>query len=272
VSGAAGHGPPDGRCRCQACRDAHAAYQRRRTYLVATGRWHPWADAAPVRDHVLRLRAARLTIRQIAAAADVGQTLVYGLLRGGQSRIRSRQAAALLAVPPRPGTAGNLRGTARVAAAGTARRLQALMVVGWPAAYLAGRVGYETAALRRLAGGQQPMTLAGTAATVRGLYDELWDMPGPSARTRVFALRRGWVPPMAWDDDEIDDPAAQPQGAAAAAGNHGRVAALVESSEELIAQGLTLAQAADRLRVPRNSLERARLRRGLRLTPSQDAA
>ena len=33
--------------------------------------------------------------------------------------------------------------------------------------------------------------------------------PGPSARIRGDALRRGWHSPLLWDDD-IDDPAARP--------------------------------------------------------------
>jgi AraC-like DNA-binding protein len=260
------------RCRCPACRHANSAYKARRAYLAAAGRWHPWAPAAPVRGHLRHLRAAGLTVRQIAAAAGVSETLVYGLLRGGSERLRRRQAAALVTVVPAPGAAGRLSGTALVPAAGTTRRLRALMVCRWPAAELARRLGVHPYTVRRLAAGQH-RTSAAAAAGARVLYDDLWDRPGPSQRTRALALARGWAPPLAWDDDEIDDPAAAPQGIAASTGSgHGRVAALVEDSEELLAQGYTLAQAADRFGVSRNSLERARLRSGLRLSGGRDAA
>ena len=36
---------------------------------------------------------------------------------------------------------------------------------------------------------------------------------GPGAeRARSTAKRKGWAPPMAWDDDTIDDPQAKPVG------------------------------------------------------------
>jgi hypothetical protein len=50
----------------------------------------------------------------------------------------------------------------------------------------------------------------GTAGQVARVYDELAMTPGPSTRARDAAARRGWVPPLAWDDDEIDDPQARP--------------------------------------------------------------
>ena len=58
-----------------------------------------------------------------------------------------------------------------------------------------------------------------TATAVRALYRELWDQPPPegtpaerqaAARARNHARRQGWCPPAAWDDDEIDHPAAVP--------------------------------------------------------------
>ena len=53
-----------------------------------------------------------------------------------------------------------------------------------------------------------------TAETVRKLYDELSMIPGPSVKSRQYATRRGWPPPLSWNDDDgpgcIDDPAAKP--------------------------------------------------------------
>jgi hypothetical protein len=62
---------------------------------------------------------------------------------------------------------------------------------------------------------------------------------------------------MAWDDDASDDPEAVPQGIADDAVSRDRVTAMVEDSEELLGQGYTLAQAAERLGVSANTLERA---------------
>jgi hypothetical protein len=62
-------------------------------------------------------------------------------------------------------------------------------------------------------------------------------------------------------------PAATPQGIdTGRAQRQGRVARLVDDSEELLAWGYTLTQAAERLGVSPNSLEQARPRRGLRLS------
>lgn len=153
-----------------------------------------------------------------------------------------------------------------VAAAGTARRLRALMVMRWPAAELARRLGLPAQAVGDLVA-DRPLATPETAAAVQALYDELWDRPRPCERTRSRALARGWAPPMAWDDDAIDDPEAVPQGVADdAASRRGRVTAMVEDSEELLGQGYTLAQAAGRLGVSASTLGRARLRRGLRLS------
>ena len=43
-------------------------------------------------------------------------------------------------------------------------------------------------------------------------YDELSMRQGPSVRNR----RLGYPPPLAWDDETIDDPRARPKGATSA--------------------------------------------------------
>lgn len=53
-----------------------------------------------------------------------------------------------------------------------------------------------------------------TAADVAAVYDRLSmivpDWHRYRTRTRNAALARGWLPPLAWDDDTIDDPTAEP--------------------------------------------------------------
>ena len=58
-----------------------------------------------------------------------------------------------------------------------------------------------------------------TAETTKRIYDECW-ATAPTAhnhheqagitRARTVAAHYGWVPPLAWDDDTIDDPGAHP--------------------------------------------------------------
>jgi hypothetical protein len=99
------------------------------------------------------------------------------------------------------------RGVARkVPAIGTHRRIQALMANGWSVDQIMDRAGY------RKSGNwikYDATTLhVNTAAKIAEVYNELWDKPGPSKWTRTWARNQGYLPPLAWDDDTIDDPAA----------------------------------------------------------------
>jgi hypothetical protein len=66
---------------------------------------------------------------------------------------------------------------------------------------------------------RQGQVTKATAAAVVALYDELWNatptagsasLAGGITRAKKVAQGYGWPPPMAWDDDTIDDPAARP--------------------------------------------------------------
>ena len=94
---------------------------------------------------------------------------------------------------------------------GTVRRVQALQRLGWSAEVMSHMLGHSGAYLNvtinrdgRLGVHQR------TAEKVRDLYERLSMTIGPSDITRRRALRAGWAPPMAWDDDTIDDPNAAP--------------------------------------------------------------
>lgn len=95
---------------------------------------------------------------------------------------------------------------------GTRRRLQALAVIGWSPALLATRLGWRAPnSVRNLMSATGPAQVnIRTAAAVCALYDDLAMTAGPSMRARRHAERAGWVPPLAWDDANLDDPAAGP--------------------------------------------------------------
>lgn len=95
---------------------------------------------------------------------------------------------------------------------GTRRRLHALTAVGWSAHALAERLGVTQGVVAALST-RTKRVHPSTAAAVRRLYDDLWDQTPPAAgseRARRYAAAQGWPPPMAWDDDDLDDPAATP--------------------------------------------------------------
>jgi hypothetical protein len=92
------------------------------------------------------------------------------------------------------------------------------MARAWPLAEIARHAGTDEATLQRLLaykGKPTPGLLWGIA----GAYERLWDAQ-PSRRTEAEreaadaalqrARRMGWAPPMAWDDDLIDDPVGRP--------------------------------------------------------------
>ena len=210
-----------GRCRCTPCRTAAADAARHRYRMIAYGQWQPFTDATPVREHVRSLQAQGLGWQRIAELAGVAPPTVSSMLYGRSGRpptgkIRVDTARALLAFQP---ALADLPPTAPVAADGTVRRLQALAATGWSAQRLAGDLNINKTHVRKIICGKYPRVTAATARAVRGLYDSLWDRPPPegdrwekvaAVRTRNHARQQGWPPPCAWNDDEIDNPDAQP--------------------------------------------------------------
>jgi AraC-like DNA-binding protein len=98
----------------------------------------------------------------------------------------------------------------RIDATGTRRRIQALAALGHSLNALSDHLGHSRDYLRTISA--RTTVEAHTEQLVRDLYDQ-WSMrAGTCTRTRLHAARLGWPPPLAWDDDTIDDPAAQPEG------------------------------------------------------------
>ena len=209
------------KCRCEPCAAANAATERQRARLSAYGRWQPYVDAAPTRAHVEKLRAAGMGLKQVAAVSGVPHggiaKLMYGEPRRGlapSKRIRWETAIRLQAVHA---TIDTLAGGARIDPTGTRRRVQALVALGWSQSQLCARIGMTASNFGHTL--ENASIQARTARTVAALYDELWDTPPPEAehrekiaasRARRYAAARGWTPPLAWADTDIDDPAAHP--------------------------------------------------------------
>lgn len=93
---------------------------------------------------------------------------------------------------------------------GVARKLQALSAIGWTTVDLAEKLDIDERSVRFWRSGYYSTVTPKTAESVGELYDALQGTPGPSQRSRGAAARAGWVPPLAWEDGAIDDPAAEP--------------------------------------------------------------
>lgn len=256
-------------CQCTPCLEAGATYRGNRRRAIAYGTWQPFMDAEPVRRHVKALQAHGLGIRQIAAVSGVNRSQIEAIAhgRGGRppsQRVRPTNAQRILAVRP---TFDNLAPAAFVGSVGSHRRLKALVYCGWTQAKLAEHLGMTKKNFWTLMQAQR-ITVA-KAITIRDLYDRLWNRPPPehtqhhraaATRARRYARAQGFAPPLAWDEEAIDDPAAVPE----LGEKVPRTVALLENFEELTALGYTSDQAAERLEVSRDYLLELRRRARVR--------
>lgn len=215
------------KCGCEPCKRANRLYQTTRERNALYGRpTTSWVDAGPVREHVNALRAAgmgrRTIVKRSGVAASVVTSLLYGRARsdgkgrsGPLQRITKANSEALLAVPfP---AVEDLAPSTVVDGTGSRRRLQALIAIGWTNRQLSARLGLQESNFGTLLHGRlNPNVTAARHVQVKALYEELWNTPAPAGvnRTRQLAkaAREGWVPPLAWDDETIDDPQARPYG------------------------------------------------------------
>ena len=202
------------RCRCTDCTAANTAAGRAVHREQTFGRWQPFVDAAPVREHIRALRAACIGVEQIAMLAGISTSHVRGLgHHGGDGdpgirRVRPETAQRLLGIRI---DQTNRAPHSHVGATGTRRRLQALIAVGWPHDELAARLGRRSAGLRRSM--QSDSVTARTARDVTTLYEQLWNLQPPQSTdeqraavdaARTLAAERDWLPPLAWDDIDTD--------------------------------------------------------------------
>lgn len=179
----------------------------------AHGGWHSqYIDSRPVRHHITRLRLAGVGIKQIAKLCGISPGAVQIIVdrrTGPAVKVLPSTAAKILsvAVPSTPSAIP--AGSQRVSAIGTSRRLRALVAAGYTPAMLSREVGTAPNNAYALFGHCDDVAAA-TAQAVADVFDRLEMVPGPSDRARALAHKLGWAPPLAWDEDTIDDTGAHP--------------------------------------------------------------
>lgn len=250
------------RCRCDECRDANRTYEQQLDRAHALHRWDPAKPATPgdlvparrARAHLKRLMAAGMGLKTIARTSGISHGSLSSIMyrrrsknrtdrRPRRRRITRDLERRILAVTV------DLAGGAKVDGAGTRRRLQALVAIGWSQQRLAALIGMTPSNFGKLIHSQRDVVRS-TADSARQIYDAHWAAaPVPANRfeqagiTRAVQVARdhGWVPPLAWDGDTIDDPAAQPDvGQQQLSGRDAitaRTRARIEDARELVAQG-----------------------------------
>lgn len=208
-------------CRRPECMERFRAYQRERHHRRKAGTWEPLVDAEPVRQHLLTLYAADFTPVRVSELTGLPFQTVVGFIRmhgyNGQRRARKRRctrevAAKILAITPDTAKPGH------VDAAGTVRRLQALVAAGWPMERLGPRISISCNTVRALI--RQDRCFGRTADAVIRVYDELKN-ENPAdhgigqraiTQSRNYAKKRRWPTVQYWTDrmDVIDDPHFEP--------------------------------------------------------------
>lgn len=197
------------KCECGECRTCrYRDYERAKYRLEAYGQWEPrQVDPRPRQAKLRALKQSGWSTARIAEASGLSGDHVRRMLRVDIAYMKRATATRIDALPD-PGV--NVPTTPRpslVDATGTIRRVRALIALGWRHKDLKAETGLATNVLAHRTGGTVHRD---TADKVADVYDKLSMRLGPSDTNRTRAATRGYAPPLAWDDHDIDDPAARP--------------------------------------------------------------
>jgi hypothetical protein len=168
----------------------------------------------PVREHILKLRAAGGTYESIGLAAGTGAMTVHCIANANRPKVHAEVARRLLAVSetdvrsdqPSPG--------------GVMWRLRALVAMGHTCSRMAAATGIPPGMLRRIVRGEARTVSPELKQVVTALFDTWWDKTPPRRTRREElaadnALKRAafndWPCPAGLDEDELDRPGYQPQ-------------------------------------------------------------
>ncbi len=233
------------RCRCLPCRAANSQAATHMYKQKAYGRWQPYVDAHPTREHIQELRAAGVGLKRIGDVAGVSHSslakVIYGdRNRGPSKRVRPETEARVLAVAVDAALAPG----AYVSAQETWLHIMGLVARGYTFTWIAQQVTSPTA--RALQIGRWQCT-ARNARAIAALAEQLEDTFGPSLRARRMAERYEWTALLGLDE--------QPQT------QQTRPEILAEDGAWLVDNGLSVELAANRLGVTADYLEQLLERR-----------
>lgn len=159
-----------------------------------------------VRAHLQALRRAGFALRDLTSLTGLPSRDLGVVLRSTTVYVSEDVARRIMSVQFQP-TGDHRRKTPGV---GARRRIQALVALGFPRHDLAARLRRSPAVLNDLP--EDGLITRRLWFEISALYDELsMTASAPDPDVRDWArIEMGWAPPLAWDDDEIDDPRARP--------------------------------------------------------------
>lgn len=268
------------RCRCRPCRDALSATRRHENKLKAYGRYTTGrVPITPIQNHIQHLQDNGISVKQLSRLTGLSLSTL-GAIKWGRTernnqqytRVLKKTATKILAITP---GLEHMAAGRPINATGTRRRLQALMCLGYGKSELGRRLNITPTNMTTLM--QRDQVTAGTARKTAILYEQLWNHPrtGTDHRTKIsinrarnYATTHHYLPPMAWDDDTIDNPDTQPADTTKKLTVHEQ---RMENLEHMLDTGTGHAEIMTRLNVSpkglRQSIQRAqRQDLGARLT------
>lgn len=200
---------------CSDCRRAAREYSKLRADQVRAGTWERMLTGDEVeaaRQALLALLAhPGITVPRVATTIGTVHSSLYRLKNGSMVTMFAYLGTALMELTPdRVRAAVEPRLVDNI---GTTRRLQALAADGWTTRRLSELSGIPERSLSIWRLGRRRGISPVNRTRVAELYDKiraLADPRGDSPASAALAQRQGWPDPDRWDDDEIDDPQAQP--------------------------------------------------------------
>jgi hypothetical protein len=132
-----------GGCKCVPCRAANSRYESERQHAKRNGDWNGIVDAAPAREHIQQLSRQGVGRHSVAAASDVPDSILWGIVTGTRPRCRARTLRKILAVDE-----GARAGNARVDPGPAWSMLDELIDRGYSKAQLAKWMGLKMPAIQ----------------------------------------------------------------------------------------------------------------------------
>lgn len=183
----------NGQAGCAGCQAEWRRYDTRRRARINNGVWLPRVTPDTVLPHVAVLRQAGMSLTGIAEAAGLEKSTLINLPK--RRWLTGATAAAILAVQP-----GRRPRAGHVPTVRSARRVQALAALGWSFTAQGSVMQVTNTVVWEIANEVHEHVTETTHTRVVNLFERLSGTAGPSRRTVLLATRRGWLPPLAWED------------------------------------------------------------------------
>lgn len=194
-------------CRCRTCIKGWTQAGQRRHLLRLAGK--PASlnreEVAAVVAHIKTCLDSGMSQCLISRRANIAQSTISRLMSKPNAGCLRAQGERILAVRP-----GDFDDVSDRPALGTVRRVRGLYYAGHGPRAITKYAPLTLTLITEIAGAEYELVAPITEAAIKRACTALTGVPGTSDRTRARALREGWAPLAAWDDDTIDDPTAKP--------------------------------------------------------------